>query len=171
MVGMLAAIPKTPLYDRLAAEGRLDDSDQPEFGTNVSPAGMTRAELREGYVKLLQELYQPHAYFERLDSLFLDKRFHFSQTRAAFWHRHPWNWLKVQTAYVAMSAGILFRLMQGVHDSRLRRKYRSRIFRLLRVRPDPEFLFVYLIKCAMHYHHHTMARQMASCDARIVNSF
>src|SRR5262249_34324416 len=37
MMGMLTAIPKTPLYDRLAAEGRLDPSDEPEFGTNVIP--------------------------------------------------------------------------------------------------------------------------------------
>jgi len=37
MMGMLHAIPKTPLHDRLAAEGRLDPSDEPEFGTNVIP--------------------------------------------------------------------------------------------------------------------------------------
>ena len=37
MSGMLSAIPKTPLHDRLAAEGRLDLTDPPEFGTNVIP--------------------------------------------------------------------------------------------------------------------------------------
>ena len=37
MVGMLTAIPKTPLYDRLAREGRLDRDDAPAFGTNVIP--------------------------------------------------------------------------------------------------------------------------------------
>ena len=37
MSGMLSAIPKTPLYDRLASEGRLYLADRPEFGTNVIP--------------------------------------------------------------------------------------------------------------------------------------
>ena len=59
MVGMLVAVPKTPLYARLASEGRLDLDDVPEFGTNVVPAGMTRGELRDGYVQLMQELYAP----------------------------------------------------------------------------------------------------------------
>ncbi len=35
MVGMLAAIPKTPLHARLAAAGRLDLDDDPAGGTNV----------------------------------------------------------------------------------------------------------------------------------------
>src|SRR4029077_8605521 len=48
MIGMLSAIPKTPLYARLAREGRLDPSYEPEFGTNVIPAQMTREELRDG---------------------------------------------------------------------------------------------------------------------------
>ena len=51
MIGMLSAIPKTPLHDRLAAEGRLDPSDEPEFGTNVIPLQMSREELRDGYVR------------------------------------------------------------------------------------------------------------------------
>jgi radical SAM superfamily enzyme YgiQ (UPF0313 family) len=171
MVGMLAAIPKTPLYERLAIEGRLDESDEEEFGTNVIPAGMTRAELRDGYVRLLRELYEPNAYFDRLDKLFLDKTFCFSQTRTAYWHRHPWHWFKGQAAYLVMSTGMLWQLAQGVQDQELRGEYRRRICRLLRVRPDPEFLFVYLIKCAMHYHHHRMAFQMSKSDAQVVNSF
>ena len=47
MSGMLSAIPKTPLYDRLASEGRLDLADRPEFGTNVIPPQIGRAELLE----------------------------------------------------------------------------------------------------------------------------
>ena len=35
MVGMLAAIPKTPLHAHLAAAGRLDPDDDPAGGTNV----------------------------------------------------------------------------------------------------------------------------------------
>ena len=51
MSGMLSAIPKTPLYDRLASEGRLDLADRPEFGTNVIPLRIGREELLDGYLR------------------------------------------------------------------------------------------------------------------------
>jgi Domain of unknown function (DUF4070) len=62
MVGMLSAIPKTPLHARLKAAGRLDTSDQPEFGTNVIPLGMSRDALRDGYVGVLRDLYDPRVF-------------------------------------------------------------------------------------------------------------
>ncbi len=48
MIGMLHAIPKTPLYDRLAAANRLDLDDETPYGTNVIPLLMSREELRTG---------------------------------------------------------------------------------------------------------------------------
>jgi radical SAM superfamily enzyme YgiQ (UPF0313 family) len=56
MFGMLSAIPKTPLYDRLLAENRLDLNDPPEFGTNVIPARMTRDALLEGFLDVVRRL-------------------------------------------------------------------------------------------------------------------
>jgi radical SAM superfamily enzyme YgiQ (UPF0313 family) len=170
MIGMLSAIPKTPLYARLAAEGRLDDEDPEHFGTNVMPARMTRGELRDGYLRLMQEVYAPEAYFERLDQLFLTDRLRFGRPRTAYWHRHPWAWLKAEAMDLARSAYVYHRLMRGVEDAGLRREYRRRVGRLLRVRPDPVVLFVYLIKCAMHYHHYTMAKQMAESDDLVFNT-
>ena len=79
MVGMLYAIPKTPLYERLAAEGRLDTADENPFGTNVIPLGMSREQLREGYVQIMRDLYDPGAYFERLDRLFINERLEIRQ--------------------------------------------------------------------------------------------
>ncbi|MGO8962777.1 DUF4070 domain-containing protein [Mycobacterium sp.] len=70
MVGMLSAIPKTPLHARLKDEGRLDLDDEQPFGTNVIPLGMTRDELRDGYIGLMRDLYDPEFYFERLENLF-----------------------------------------------------------------------------------------------------
>jgi radical SAM superfamily enzyme YgiQ (UPF0313 family) len=72
MVGMLSAIPKTPLHARLAVEGRLDPSDRPDFGTNVIPAKMGRDELRDGFLAVLRDLNVPGAYFDRLDALYLE---------------------------------------------------------------------------------------------------
>ena len=169
MVGMLSAIPKTPLHARLAAEGRLDEDHEAEFGTNVIPASMSRDELRDGYVQLMQELYEPHAYFDRLDELFLQGNFRFSQTRAAYWRRHPWSWLRGNATQIARSRSstgsscMAFPRAAAANLSR-------RIARLLRSRRDPVVLFVYLLKCVIHYHLDTMVREM-STERRIVNTF
>ncbi len=62
MVGMLQAIPKTPLYERLQRDGRLVEEDP---SCNFVPKQMTRDELRAGYWDLVQRLYTPEAYLER----------------------------------------------------------------------------------------------------------
>lgn len=79
MVGMLSAIPKTPLHARLATEGRLDLDDEQPFGTNVIPLGMTRDELRDGYLDMMRDLYDPDFYFDRLENLYLTRRFEFGE--------------------------------------------------------------------------------------------
>jgi len=70
VVGMLTAIPTTPLHERLASEGRLDTKDPPDFGTNVVPRNMTRQQLQDGYVRLMNELYEPEAFFARWEAEF-----------------------------------------------------------------------------------------------------
>ncbi|NIM21928.1 MAG: DUF4070 domain-containing protein, partial [Candidatus Latescibacteria bacterium] len=62
MVGMLTAIPKTPLFERLKKEGRLRLHD---FNCNFVPKQMTPERLQRGYWDLLRRLYAPHAFFER----------------------------------------------------------------------------------------------------------
>ena len=74
MVGMLSAIPSTPLYDRLKAAGRLDEAESPAHGTNVLPVNMSREALSDGYVRLMAELYEPKAYFDRVDDLYRSAR-------------------------------------------------------------------------------------------------
>jgi radical SAM superfamily enzyme YgiQ (UPF0313 family) len=171
MVGMLHAIPKTPLHARLAADGRLDPADTPEFGTNVIPLRMSREDLRQGYVQLLRNLYEPKAYFERLEALFLRDGFQYGQGRRHYWRRHPWSRLKTQMGNLVRSAVLFTRLMRFIPDGALRREYRQRVGRLLKVRRDPAVLLLYLVKCAMHYHHHRMSQQMASGQTPILNSF
>jgi radical SAM superfamily enzyme YgiQ (UPF0313 family) len=171
MVGMLHAIPKTPLHARLAREGRLDPDDRPEFGTNVIPAGMSRQELLEGYLGVLQELYEPGAFFGRLEALFLREKFAWGPGRGRYWRRHPWQGLKARAAYLVRAAVLYARLMGAVPEARLRREYRRRLARLLQVRRDPAVVVLYLIKCAMHYHHYTLARQLAAGSCPLVNSF
>jgi radical SAM superfamily enzyme YgiQ (UPF0313 family) len=170
MLGMLSAIPKTPLYQRLAAEGRLD-LDESDFGTNVIPAGMTREELRDGYVRLMQEMYEPEAYFRRFEDLYLDGNFRFGHGRSRYWRRHPWVWLKAQAFEVLRSAVLYRRLMRMVPQPKLRREYQRRLWRLLKARPDPAVAFIYLIKCATHYHAYTLAQGMVLKQTPVLNSF
>jgi hypothetical protein len=75
MTGMLNAVPKTPLYDRLRKAGRLmaeSVGDQFVF-TNIVPLGMTRVQLYEGYKQLLQRLYSYRNYRRRTMQLILSK--------------------------------------------------------------------------------------------------
>ena len=67
MVGMLIALPGTPLYQRLQEEGRL--RDQPDSGdmfafTNVITR-LPKRDLLTGYLHVLETLYEPKGYFAR----------------------------------------------------------------------------------------------------------
>ena len=137
MTGMLHAIPKTPLHARLAAEGRLDPADQPEFGTNVIPLKIGREELRDGWFRVLNDLYQPEPYFARLDDLYDRGRLDTGRARASYWKTHPWERFKNEAIFLAQAVGLFFRLMTGVPEATLRREYRRRILRFARKSRDP----------------------------------
>src|SRR5262245_28744561 len=75
MTGMLNAVPKTPLYQRLKDAGRLiaeSVGDQFVF-TNIVPQSMSRIELYEGYKWLLQRLYDYRNFRQRAMALVLHK--------------------------------------------------------------------------------------------------
>ncbi|HEY2387096.1 MAG TPA: radical SAM protein [Candidatus Binatia bacterium] len=60
MTGMLQAMPKTPLHERMAKEGRLiaeSTGDQFVF-SNILPKAMSRVDLYKGYRKLIADLYE-----------------------------------------------------------------------------------------------------------------
>ena len=171
MSGMLYAIPKTPLYDRLDAEGRLDHDDRPECGTNVLPLQLSREELRDGYLQVLRELYDPEAYFDRTDALFHDLNFDLGHGRSDYWRRHPFRRFKDESLYLIASIGLFARLMRHVPDPALRRIYRRRLLGLLKVRRRPGLVLFYIFHVAMHFHAYTMARTMNSGERAIVNSY
>ncbi len=69
-VSLLNAPRNTPLYTRLEAEGRLqgeDFSGEWQLDTNIKPLSMSPEELRHGYRELLQRLYAPEAFEQRLE--------------------------------------------------------------------------------------------------------
>lgn len=171
MLGMLSAIPKTPLYSRLSREGRLDLQEQNPYGTNVVPRGMSRDELRNGYIDLQHRLHEPESYFDRLDGLFLRDRFRFGQSRAAYLKRRPLRRVRADAVDAVRALGAFTRLMLTVRDPTLRRIYSQRFLRMLRQRREPQVWMVYAIKCVIHYHHYTMSRQMTPESSTLVNTF
>jgi radical SAM superfamily enzyme YgiQ (UPF0313 family) len=170
MIGMLMAFPKTPLYQRLADEGRLDPEES-EFGTNVIPRGMSRKELRDGFVQLMQDLYEPDAFFQRYEDLYLAGHLCSGRARSRYWRRHPWARLKARTVECVRCAVLYWRVVRRNPRPLLRDHYRYRLRRLLKARRDPSVLFVFLLKCAVHYHHYTLAEQMAQGSIAPLNSF
>jgi radical SAM superfamily enzyme YgiQ (UPF0313 family) len=162
MLSMLVAIPRTPLYKRLQAEGRLDTSEDDAsfgaFGTNIVPLRIGRDALREGYVALMRDLYAADAYFGRLDELYLEARLKVGHGRLRYLRRHPLRRLRLDVRLLIEAIAISLMLQRGVPDPGLRREYRRRVLRAAWRRREPEVIRHYVIRCAMHYHWHKISQ-------------
>jgi radical SAM superfamily enzyme YgiQ (UPF0313 family) len=75
MTGLLQAMPKTPLYERVEREGRLvGDSNGDQFAlTNILPKQMSRRRLYMGYRWLVDQLYDFDNYRERTLDFILNR--------------------------------------------------------------------------------------------------
>jgi hypothetical protein len=172
MSGMLTAFRKTPLYDRLEIQKRLDLTDPPRWGTNVIPAGMSGEDLRDGYVRMHVGLYSPESYFQRLDALFLDPDFEVGFARQQeYWCRHRLLRFWRESVYALQAAGVFFRMMLLVHDSQLRREYRRRVRRFLRVHRRPGLILNYLLHILMQYHAWILAEKMNAGQMPVINTY
>ena len=164
--GMLHAIPTTPLYDRLKKEGRLsDDEASDKFGTNIIPLGMSREELRDGFVQVMQKCYRADPYFQRLDAQFIDEEFRFTMHQLPYWASHRWAWAKRSFVNYCRFLVVTTRLLRLVADEGLRSRYRQQLLRVLRIRwREPHILFVYALKVATHYHYAAITRALAQIE-------
>ncbi|MBS0171951.1 MAG: DUF4070 domain-containing protein [Nitrospira sp.] len=159
MLGMLHAIPKTPLYDRLRKEGRLDPADHSAFGTNVIPLNLSREQLRDGYIGVMRALYDASAYFERVEALYFGGHLGQGQLgKEKYWKRHPWVRLKDEVVQAIVALAFAFRLFWHVKEAGLRREYGRRLWRATRRGVSPSFLTSYLYICALHYHYHQLVQ-------------
>ena len=169
MVNVLTAIPRTPLYERLGREGRLDTTgDLASFGTistNVIPLRISRQALCDGYLQLMRDLYAPDAYFGRLDALYLDAPPLPVSARARYLKKHPWLRLKARAWGVLEVSFIVTQLMREIPDAALKREYRKRLLRVAMRRP--RLLRLYAIKCALHFHFDKLIAGMTTDRARV----
>jgi radical SAM superfamily enzyme YgiQ (UPF0313 family) len=171
MVGQLAAIPKTPLYERLRKAGRLDEKDPPDFGTNVIPLNMSREQLSSGFVELLREIFEPHAYFHRLDDLYIRRRF-YDNAESVRVPNIP-RWLQVKYLIISLSytTYLLAKLLLKINDWPLRRYYLKRLVGFIKSRPYPMRLFDYVMESVCHYHFYRFSQNMAKGRTGIINTY
>ncbi|MBV8849138.1 MAG: DUF4070 domain-containing protein [Methylobacteriaceae bacterium] len=171
-VGMVTAIPKTPLYDRMLKADRLDLADRTPFGTNILPVSMEREELRDGYLSVLRGLYSPEQYFKRLDSLYLDRGLGESRLRQTSAKEKPLAHAAKAAIALLQTAFIFVRLQTAVKERELRRHYRRFTYNALRRRPNPFVLQTYALRSAMHYHYHRLLAGMAvDGEGHLINIF
>ena len=166
MSGMLSAIPKTPLHDRLAAEGRLDRADTCEYGTNVIPLLMTREELRDGYIRVMNELYDPEAYFERAECPVPRAVVRLGIT-SGFATGSPGPAVTARGAHDVPGD----RPVRPADDPRRRRASPPRVpqatLAIPQGPPAPGLVLRYLFHMAMHYHAYQLAKRVANPETAI----
>jgi radical SAM superfamily enzyme YgiQ (UPF0313 family) len=173
MAGMLSAIPKTPLYERLEADSRLDNdaADDPNIATNIIPLLMTRETLRDGWLNLMDRLYDPENYFERFDSLFIDGRIPLGSTRMAWLRRRrPLKYLKLQALTILAAIVMLVRIWNDPRTRPYRATYGRHLRKLILSGRPPRYLFQFAWKCITHTHFSIMTRQMVKGESRLVNT-
>lgn len=72
MIGLLTAVPKTPLYERLEKDGRLikeaSGTDNTKLGTNLIPKQMAYDEMVEGYRDLYYKLLDDRTIADRINN-------------------------------------------------------------------------------------------------------
>ena len=166
LIGMLHAIPTTPLYDRLKQVGRLNEGEDSErFGTNVIPLGMSQETLRDGFVEVMKTCYRSDAYFQRLDAQFIDENFKFTLHQLPYWKTHRLAWAKRCVLNYARFGVLASRLLLQVKDEALRARYKKQLSRVLGTRwREPHILFVYALKVAMHFHYDALVADLAQAE-------
>jgi radical SAM superfamily enzyme YgiQ (UPF0313 family) len=147
MVGLLLALPGTQLYRRLLKEGRIVDEgrgDNMECRLNFIPK-MNAQRLVEGYKSILQRIYQPDAYYERV------RRF-----LAEYTPQHHWQ--RSFSDYVALGRSIL---KQGVFGEARSKYWKFFLEAAIRYRHSFDTAITLAI---MGYHFQTLTRMVCETD-------
>ena len=167
MVGMLQAIPRTPLYQRLQQEGRLYEEDP---NCNFVPKQMTREELRRGYWDLVTRLYTPEAFLDRYFQVFRSPRY--LQRRAEICRKAGEGKILPTLAYGLALLGSLSRaLWRDGSLTSIGWVYLKYFFsRNLKYRRDIIGFAQYMNRCVTHWHFYRFTREMTSDRLRTYNS-
>jgi radical SAM superfamily enzyme YgiQ (UPF0313 family) len=166
MVGMLTAIPSTPLHARLHKEGRLVPDDP---NCNIVPKLMSREQLQSGYWQLVERLYTPDAFLERYFRVF--ELGEFLHKRAEISKKASEGKLIPTLGYGLILLGKLFRTL--LRDGSLRSVggiYLRRFFTdNLRYRRDVIGFAQFMNRCVTHWHFYKFTREAKQGRLKLTN--
>jgi radical SAM superfamily enzyme YgiQ (UPF0313 family) len=167
MVGMLQAIPTTPLYARLEREGRLVDEDT---DCNFEPKQMSRQELREGYWDLVKRLYAPEAFLDRYFRVF--QLSPYLKRRAEMCQKAGEGKTVSTLAYgLALLWSLFWTLVRDGSLFSVGRVYAKYFFtRNIKYRPDIVGFAQFLNRCVTHWHFYKFTRELTSGRLRNYNN-
>lgn len=167
MVGMLQAIPKTPLYERLHRDGRLVEED---LSCNFVPQQMSRHELRQGFWDLVKRLYVPEAFFDRYFKVYESAEY---QQRRADICRKAGEGKRIPTLAYALSLlwSLFWTLFWDGSLISLGSVYARYFFmRNLKHRRDIVGLAQFLNRCVTHWHFYKFTRELTAGRLRAYNT-
>jgi radical SAM superfamily enzyme YgiQ (UPF0313 family) len=168
MVGMLGAIPKTPLYERLEREGRLVEDDP---NCNFHPRQMTRDELRAHYWELVGRLYTPEAFFERYFAVY--------RNHPEFERRRQEICAKAGEGKTLPTLGyaliLLWKLARALYRDGSLRSVGATYWRFFwrdnrRHRPGVIGFAQFMNRCVTHWHFYVFTRETRAGRLRTYNS-
>jgi radical SAM superfamily enzyme YgiQ (UPF0313 family) len=167
MVGMLQAIPTTPLYKRLEEEGRLFEEDA---NCNFFPKQMTRDELKAGYWELVTRLYTPEAFFDRYFKVYESPEY--LARRAAISKKSgEGRHLPTFLYGVALLWSLFWALWRDGSLSTVGKTYAKVFFtRNLKYRRDIIGFAQFMNRCVTHWHFYKFTREATAGRLRTYNS-
>lgn len=167
MVGMLQAVPKTPLYDRLKKDGRLVEEDP---SCNFVPQQMTRDELRQGYWRLVERLYCPEAYLDRYFKVFESPQY--LERRAEICRKAGEGKCMPTLGYgLALLWSLFWALLWDGSLISVGKVYARYFFtRSLRHRRDIVGFAQFMNRCVTHWHFYKFTREMTAGRLRAYNT-
>jgi radical SAM superfamily enzyme YgiQ (UPF0313 family) len=167
MVGMLQAIPKTPLYERLEREGRLVEDDP---NCNFVPKQMTRVELRQGYWDLVKRLYTPEAFFDRYFKVYESPAF--LQRRAEICRKAGQGKRLPTLAYgLVLLWSLFWALLRDGSLLSVGTVYVKYFFtRNIKHRPDIVGFAQFMNRCVTHWHFYKFTREAIAGRLRTYNT-
>lgn len=178
MVGLLIALPGTPLYTRLAQAGRLESLD---YDRSLTQCGFTnivttlpRRTLLEGYRRILQTIYTPSEYFAR--ALEVLCRLPHPQSKSAWIQKTFWSVWHVLNRGVTTKkqkhSGVLARLLFLYTAYRhMPPDYRKESVRflwaVLKTRPDQLERALGAVCIGTHFYQFTFEHVLPELDLRL----
>lgn len=166
MVGMLGAIPTTPLYKRLEEEGRLIEGDP---NMNFHPAKMTREVLIENYWNLVERLYTPEAFMERYLHSYQYPDYH--KRRAEMCDKaHEGKFIPTLGYGLILLWNLFWTLLKDGSMMRLAPAYLRYYRKARKFRKDVIGFAQYLNRCVTHFHFFRFTREAREGKLRTYNS-